>query len=503
MITFRRLFLYAWLMLPVAYVMGITFAERRILFYVLMLLVAAPILLTYLLHVTLRHQWRRYQRFLLRRAGRLRRALPWIARLAQIGMMLVPTLILVPIGIGLTPAVFLALGLLALLWLIVQASLRPRFPGWLRLDVVALMLVFVYAALAAIGSTYFGSSDGACACLADDPALRPIISRDDLAASALVDSCFPYDVKSDPARDRLFFTLKQRRSGFVKSPVRQEIANDAIGMTSFAAPDFAAADLLPILGDSSCRYPQRITVNPQRQEIYVVVLDIDGDHAIYILDYAAGLRLKHRLAVDFEPIRAYFNERNGDLLVLGYEGVVGRYDLTTYERREFYHLGRLGFIGLLDTLVPNRAGDAYYASVVSPLFLLLDAGNFQIRESARVGVPTIGLDYDPLADRVYAAATLTREILVLNGRTLAIEDRIPTGTTVRELYLDHVRRRLVTAGYADGYLDVYALDSMRRLARVFVGKLARGIHLEEQSGRVFVTSSCGLFEVNVARLLGE
>jgi len=503
MITFRRLFVYALLMIPVAYVMGITFAERRIIFYVLMLMVAAPILLTYLLHVTLRHKWRRYQRFLLQRAGRLRRALPRIAKLAVVAMMLLPTLILTPIGLGLMPMIFLVLGLLVLLWLIVQASLKPRFPAWLKLDVVTLMLVFVYTALAAIASTYFGSSDRTCERLAADPNLMPIITRADIETSPLVESCFPYDVKSDPACDRLFFTLKQRRSGFVKSPVKQQIANDAIGVTSFTAPDFAAAELLPILGGSTCRYPQRITVNPQRQEIYVVVLDIDGDHAIYILDYARGFSLKQRLAVDFEPIRAYFREPTGDLIVLGYEGDIGRYDLTTYELRERYGLGKLGFIGLLDTMVANRAGDAYYASVVSPFFLSLDAGSFQIREKTEVGVPTIDLDFDPMTDRVYTAATLTREILVLNGLTLAIEERLPTGTTVRELYLDHLRRRLVTAGYADGYLDLYELDSLRRLARVFVGKLARGIHVEEQSGRVFVTSSCGLFEVNVARLLAE
>jgi hypothetical protein len=140
--------------------------------------------------VTLRHKWRAVSALLLQRAGACAGRCA-NRQVAVVAMMLLPTLILTPIGLGLMPMIFLVLGLLVLLWLIVQASLKPRFPAWLKLVVVSLMLVFVYTAMAAIASTYFGSSDRTCERLAADPNLMPIITRADIETSPRVESCFP------------------------------------------------------------------------------------------------------------------------------------------------------------------------------------------------------------------------------------------------------------------------------------------------------------------------
>lgn len=498
---FRRLAVYLLLMIPVGYMMGITFAARRMENYLRLGALAGSLLLLYGLHRLARWCVPGYRRFLDRRRETVR-------RLARIGVavllglwLLIPTMVLVPIGVGLMPRAFLAFGLALLVLFVLQVRRGARYPAWLRLDLPLLMLLLVYATLIVMVFTLLGSSDRTCADVVSSPFLRPIVTRADVEATPLVEDCFPYDVKSDPAHDRLFFTLKQNRSGFIRKIGPQRRANDAICVTSLSSPSFGNATLIPIRGDSTCRYPQRITVNPARQEIYVVVLDLSGAHTIDVVSYADGFRVKHRLPVDYEPIRVYVDEARGELIVLGYEGMVGVFDIETYERRLFRRYDDLGFIGMLDTLVPTPDGSAFFASVVSPNFLLIDARDFTIRLKRRVGVPTIGLDYDAEHNRVYAAGTLTQEILVLDGETLEPIDRIHTGTTVRELYIDRKRGLVITAGYADGHLDLYDLATHERRARLFIGTLARGIHLERESGRLFVTSSCGLFEVDVDALL--
>ncbi len=502
MLTFRRLAFYTLLMLPIAYVMGITFAERRIIYYVAMATILAPVFFGFFLHELLRKKWPRYQHFVVRQSLFIRKILPALTKIVLWLIVIVPTIILVPIGVGLTPWPFVALAAAALALGVLQAWRRADYPQWARIDLLFVAIVAVYLALVAMVFTFLGTSSATCAEIAAGPYLRPLIVAADIERTENLAACFPYDVKSDPAADLLFFTLKQKRSGFLKAFFGQHVANDAIGAMSFSAPDFSRAQLVRIQGQSTGRYPQRITVNPEREEIYVVVLDINGNHAIRIISYADGaFRQQHAVPIDFEPIRTYFNNQLNQLIVLGYEGFVGKYDLQTYRKIFGKRIDGLGFIGMLDTLVPDRYGHRYYASVVSSYFLLLDAGDFGILKKRDVGVPTIGLDYDEKRNRIYTAATFTREILVLDGDTLALLDRIPTGTTVRELYLDRTRDLIVTAGYADGTLDFYDAGSYRRRGRLFVGKLARGIHVERQTGRVFVTSSCGLFEADVDGLL--
>ncbi|MCL4236580.1 MAG: hypothetical protein KJ042_18915, partial [Deltaproteobacteria bacterium] len=53
----------------------------------------------------------------------------------------------------------------------------------------------------------------------------------------------------------------------------------------------------------------------------------------------------------------------------------------------------------------------------------------------------------------------------------------------------------------DGDLLFIDLDTHRILARLFIGRLARSVHVETKAGRLFVTSSCGIFEVRVDELL--
>ncbi|MDP8222054.1 MAG: hypothetical protein P9L99_01725 [Candidatus Lernaella stagnicola] len=499
-----RLSVYVALLFPIAYVMGIADAARRLHYYLRIVYFFAPLLALVATHYVLLRKRPAYRAWWEQPRPRTALLVRLAVGLVFLAWLAAPSLMLTIIGYGLQRIAFyiLAVGLAG--WWIAQWRLRERWPRCVRLDIPLLLLIPTYFGIASIGLTYFGSGDRACQTVAQSPFLTPIISREDIARSGAVDSCFPYDVKSDPVADRLFFTLKQRRSGFLRSWSKKQPANDAVGVTSFSAPDFASARLATVIGEAGGSYPQRITVDPRRKEIHVVVLDRGGAHSVRTYDYTDDtLREVRRLDLDYEPIRVYVDSAKDELIVLGYGGAVGVFPRDGKQPRLFREYDDLGFIGMFDTLVPNRDGSGYFASMVASDVLLLDADDFTIRKRGSVGAPTIGMDYDPAGNRLYAAGTLTREIIVLDGDSLAVLDRIPTETTVRELYLDHRRGLIVTAGYVDGMLDFYDLHDRTRRARLFVGKLARGLHLEPTSGRLFAASSCGLFEVDVDALLAR
>jgi len=495
------LVLYTLLMLPLAYVMGITSLSRRILYYKAVVTIFAPLIGLFVLDRLFVRIWPFYKRATLPYRHKLAGVLGVVANVLLTATLLFPMAIVGLIGFGLSPIPFVVLAVVLFVALILQFALKARYPKPLRLDIPMIQLFFIYTALAVWAHHYLGSTDAACEQVVSSRYLAPIVTREDIARAPGIESCYPYDVKSDPSADMLFFTLKQKRAGFVKIVGPQRVANDAICATSLSSPRLDSSMIIPIVGESTGAYPQRITVNPDRKEIYVVVLDIDGNHSVKVVSYDGEWRVVRSIALDYEPIRVYIDRDRARLIILDYEGGVGVYDLETYEQRFFRKLDSIGFFGMIDTIVANRDRSAYYTSVVSQNFLLLDAETFDTLFVRRLGVPTIGLDYDEAANRVYVAGTFSREILVLDGDTLEMVDRIRTGITARELYLHRKRRLIITAGYADGHLDIYDLDGYRRLARLFVGKLARGLHIEQSSGRVFVTSSCGLFEVRLDRLL--
>ncbi len=497
--SLRRLAIYAALTFPLAYIMGITFLERRLDSYrwvasVFGVLIAAGIGDRLALRQIV--SYRKWRSALLAKRPRAPYAIVLAAFAAVI---LVPTIVLIPIGAGIFPVAYSLFALWLATIALAQRRLARHWPRAPRIDLVAAILAFNYAGVATMAVAYVGSLDSACVNVAASPFLSPVATRQQIDARDDVGSCFAYDVKTDASANRLFFTLKQRRSGLVKKLWDLERADDAIGVLDLDGSRFEDARLIPVAGDSTGSYPQRITVNPDRREIYVVVLDIDGHHTVRVIGYDGDFAEIAVIDLEFEPIRVYFDASR--LIVLGYEGVVGIFDIATHARLELRDLGDLGFLGTLDTLAHRPDRNLYYASVVSRQFVTLDDRAFDVTARSIVGVPTIGLDYDQTTNRVWAAATLTREVLVLDGDSLAVLDRIDADATVRELAIDRARRLVVAAGYVDGHLLFIDLDTHCVVARLFIGRLARSVHIEPGSGRLFVTSSCGIFEVRVDKLL--
>lgn len=500
MLSLGRTLFYCALLFPVAFYLNLTFLERRLAFYSMLSTLALVLAGIWVGDRVAAKKVPRYAGWRAAREAAIMR-LHRRGVLGAITILALPGLSYAPIGYGLYPDFFRGIALVLGVWVLAALVWKTRLPDALKPDLPLLVLIPALAGIGSMGVNAYGSTDATCEQIEASPFVRPIITRKMIVDRPEIEDAFPYDVKSDPAADRLFFTLKQRRSGFLKLPWKPDIPNDAIGVTSFTSPDFASATLIPISSDSTGTYPQRITVDASRGRIYVVVLDVDGDHAVHVLDYRDGLSDVAQIHPGYEPIRVYLDEGRNRLLILNYEGAVGVYDRDTFEQTLYRKVSRALFMGLIDTFVHHAERRVYYASSVSGEFLMLSEEFLAPLIERNIKIPTIGLDYDPVTDRVYAAGTLTREIAVLNGETLELEKTIPTGTTVRELYLDLRRRLIITAGYTDGRLDLIDLDDHDTRSSVELGRLTRSIHLDPGTGRVFAASGCGLFEVLVDRML--
>ncbi|MCC6157754.1 MAG: hypothetical protein IT350_06845 [Deltaproteobacteria bacterium] len=500
MLTLRRTLFYCVLLIPIAFYLNLTFLERRLAFYSVLSSLALGFAGIGVGDRIATQRVKKYRTWRVAREATIAR-LHRRCVLGTITILALPGLGYAPVGYGLYPEFSQWLAMVLGVWVLASLVLRKRMPAEIKPDLPLLILIPALAGIGAMGVNAYGSTDTTCEQVEASPFLRPIITRAQIVDRSEVEDAFPYDVKSDPAADRLFFTLKQRRSGFLKMPWKPAVPNDAIGATSFSSPDFSSAALIPISSESTGTYPQRITVDPGRGRIYVVVLDVDGDHTVRVIEYRNGFTQLAEIRPGYEPIRVYLDEARNRLLILNYEGAVGVYDRDTFKQTLYRKVSRALFMSLIDTFVHQPERKVYYASSISGEFLMLSEEFLAPLIERNIKIPTIGLDYDPVTDRVYAAGTLTREIAVLNGETLELEKTIPTGTTVRELYLDLNRRLIITAGYTDGRLDLIGLDDHETRASVKLGRLARSIHFETGSGRVFAASGCGLFEVLVNRML--
>ena len=496
-------FIYLLLLLPPSFLSGMVSREKRLQAYLLVGLTAAAVLLLLALHAALGHRVPPYRRFYrTHRRGMilLFRGFRFVCFLVLVVLYAV---VFLPIYLGIDPVSFLLLTAAVATVYVLGRLPSVRLP--LSLNLYRVVLLYTYASLLAIFIHYLGSRTAVCDAMEEQPHVRVLWNRHDTERTEGLSFCYPYDVRFDAATERLFFTLKEVRAGLWKKVREDGMANDAIVRMDLSPAGGGATEILPVRGASGSTYPQRITLNPARDEMYVVVLDIDGDHQIFVLRYQDAFSLVRSLHLDFEPIRAYFDNDRRQLILPHYEAGVSVYDLDDDRlllRRRYTGLGHFGLLGLLDTFVRDAKRNLFYATTVGPYQLAIDADTYEILRRKRIFVPTIGMDYDPVKDRMYLAGTFSREILVLAGGSLALLARRFPGTTAREISLDRGRGLLYVGGYCEGYLDLYDPETLERLARVFLGKLLRSLHFDPASGRLFAATGCGVYEIDVDGLLG-
>lgn len=499
MLSRRRSIRYALLTLPTGYfverVMGLALiGDGRA-----QLLPVAMLLLAFLFDRVAGPRWATYHASVVKLAET--RWVRWLPTVTLGFVLAEPTVVLLGHAVWLQPVVVGAIVGAVVLAVVLQRRNSAAWPERARLDPIAVALVACYAGMATYGHVAFGSRESDCRRIEMSPYVVPILTRAQFVDKGEEWACTPDAVGIDAAEDRLIFTLRRWNRGPGRKASVDDTPVDAVGTLSLSDPVLRTDRLIRVGDAGGGASPGRMAVNASRREAYVVFHGDEGRHGVMIVRYASGPTVRDVIPLNFEPVDVLFDETR--LIVAGRDGVVVTFDLESGRPQRLRNLGDIGFPGYLSRLV--HAGDRpqYFASVLSRRFLSLDERSFNTIKVARVGVPTEGVAYDATTSRIYAAAPLTRELLVLDGSSLRMMTRISTRAVIREVIVDEARRIAVATAWSDGQLVVVDLDVSRVVARLTVGRPALDLYFDAGTGRLFVTSSCGLFEVMVDDLLAS
>lgn len=158
--------------------------------------------------------------------------------------------------------------------------------------------------------------------------------------------------------------------------------------------------------------------------------------------------------------------------------------------------GRDAYDMVLDPVRRRLFVTDYWSRTLS----VVEVEGFTLEKSIPIGWSSFGIVL--AGDRVFVARPLASEVVVVDADELKVVGRFPAGYGVRDLEVDEERGILYAGNYFEGTLDAIALDGGRRLRRVFVGKLLRGLLVDPDYDRLYLAVGCGVKTIDLADWLG-
>jgi hypothetical protein len=152
---------------------------------------------------------------------------------------------------------------------------------------------------------------------------------------------------------------------------------------------------------------------------------------------------------------------------------------------------RLPAMDAYDFALDRARRRAYVTDWFSPYLLEVDLDAMQVARRKWIGFSSFGAAIGP-DGLVYVAQMFLRRVQAIEPSSLEIVRTIRAGYGPRDLDFDPERRLLLIGNYYDGTVDVVSLADGRRLNRVFVGTLLRGLWFDPGRDRLYVAAGCGV-----------
>jgi hypothetical protein len=145
---------------------------------------------------------------------------------------------------------------------------------------------------------------------------------------------------------------------------------------------------------------------------------------------------------------------------------------------------------------PARNG-IFVSSWFGPFITELDSEDFSLRRRWRAPFVTYQIECDQYRDRVIAADPLRSRLLgySIKNKGVRVVKIFHTGFGVRDFQVDWDKRLIVTGSFIEGVLELFDLDSGKRLGSWKVWPSIRGVYYDTGSGRVFVICRLGVLEL--------
>ncbi|MCO4773174.1 MAG: hypothetical protein KDA24_24280, partial [Deltaproteobacteria bacterium] len=123
--------------------------------------------------------------------------------------------------------------------------------------------------------------------------------------------------------------------------------------------------------------------------------------------------------------------------------------------------------------------------------------DFSIAAQASIGGTHYHLAHDPETNRLFATSWYGSRLRVVSAGALRREGSLPLGFGGRAVELDVRRRLLLVSSTYDGLLRVCDPDALKVRAALPVGGHVKSIALDEDLGRAWFWSQCGVYELDL------
>lgn len=346
----------------------------------------------------------------------------------------------------------------------------------------------------------------ACSAVSSATGIKTVFSQADFEKYDFLKNTLPYDAAYDPHENALFASFKNL-SGY-GAVLRMNPETGA--MTNHVITE---NDRYP----GKMFYPERFCIDHERQKLYVTTKS-NNNFQLLSFDYSAGLELDDRIRFpEFETTNCRVDERNGDIYVIFLgppDNHLRLVDGGTHEEKGSMHFGRFGYADYFE--MNKETGRMVFPSLdPANLFAVYDVENylgkgftrhlkkvkvpFRIFGLLKVGIPlpTLGIAANNSTGMLYFTSPFTRHLFEVDPKNFSVTRKMIAGRFPREMVVNDKTGILLVANYGDGTVDAIDLKYWKRLATINVGKLVRSITVDQETGRTYAVSACGINELDM------
>ena len=375
-------------------------------------------------------------------------------------------------------------------------------PGLFPLYILLLWTSIIYVQ----SYNQIAPSAASCASLKDDSGRRCLLSMDEYRRLAFLSGSLPYETIMDAEERALFVSFK-----------------NIFGHGSVLRLDSETGDMTKyVIAENEKSYgqtfyPERLCANRETKKLYATVKTA-GNFQLLEMDYAGGgLSLSDRIRFgNLEVTNCEVDPADGliyaiflgppDSRIIGIDGITKRKQTPI----RFGSLGYADYFALdaendrlvVPSLDPMRLFDAYEVRSLKD-----ESGRKIIRRPLRlpaqlpggrvagVPLPSFGIAADPARNLFYFTCPFLKMVFAADADSFRVVKMMPVGNFPRKLAFNRRDGLLLVANYSGGSVDMIDVREWKRLKRTRVGKLVRSVSVDEESGRNFAVTACGVYEL--------
>jgi len=394
--------------------------------------------------------------------------------------------------------------------ILLAALARRRFsamlPVWMPRGAFACYICLVWFSIFYVHSyNRIPPSEAACSAISSSGGeLKQVWTMAQYGREPFLSGTLPYDAIYDPASDAVFVSFKNLSGrGAV---VRVNESDGRMAAHLIAESDRRKNEMF---------YPERFCIDRSKKLLYATTKS-DKNFQLLEMDYGSGLKLAGRIKFPrFETTNCEVDEKTGDIYVIFLgppDNHIRVIDGTTHKEVGALRFGRLGYA---DYFAMDLSQDRLVVPSLDVLnrFRVYDVSGLKKRAyrpltrrvaldfrlpggTASVPIPTLGIAQDRLHNRYYFTCPFIRLVLEVDGKTFRIRRYYIAGRFPREIAVNERRGLLLVANYGSGTVDAIDLKSWKVYKRFTVGKLVRSLYVDEETGKNFAVSACGVYEID-------